>query len=102
MNSMCERCPGWSCCCLDYNGDACQHWRANNAPDVVFTNFDALKAMDQDELSDQLVITITGLSDLTMHLAAPVGKMFISEKAAVQSVKDWMDEEAGQEPRLIW
>lgn len=48
---MCDRCPGAGGCLLNYNGKACQNWRAKNAPDVVYTNADRIRAMSDEELA---------------------------------------------------
>ena len=48
---MCDRCPGAGGCLLNYNGKACQNWRAKNAPDVVYTNADRIRAMGDEELA---------------------------------------------------
>ncbi len=47
---MCDRCPGGLSCLLDYNGAACKHWREENAPDVIYTNADRIRAMTDEEL----------------------------------------------------
>ena len=48
---MCDRCPGAGGCLLNYNGKACQNWRVKNAPDVVYTNVDRIRAMRIEELA---------------------------------------------------
>lgn len=32
---MCDRCPGAGGCLLNYIGEACKHWRKENAPEVL-------------------------------------------------------------------
>ena len=49
---MCDRCPGAANCLLDYNGKACDNWRKKNAPGVVYSNADRIRAMSDNELAD--------------------------------------------------
>lgn len=48
---MCDRCPGACNCLLNYNGKACERWRKKNAPDVVYSNADRIRAMSDEELA---------------------------------------------------
>ena len=50
---LCDRCrvPG---CLLNYGGKACQEARKQEGPDVVFTNADKLREMDDEELAKEL------------------------------------------------
>lgn len=50
---LCDRCrvPG---CLLNYGGKACQEARKQECPDVVFTNADKLREMDDEELAKEL------------------------------------------------
>ena len=50
---LCYRCrvPG---CLLNYGGKACQEARKQECPDVVFTNADKLREMDDEELAKEL------------------------------------------------
>ena len=48
---MCDICPGAGGCLLNYNGKACQNWRAKNAPDVVYTNADRIRDMSIEKLA---------------------------------------------------
>lgn len=47
---LCDRCrvPG---CLLDYGGKACKNARKQNCPDVVFTNADRVREMNDEELA---------------------------------------------------
>lgn len=47
---LCDRCrvPG---CLLDYGGKACKGARKEYCPDVVFTNADKIREMDDEELA---------------------------------------------------
>lgn len=51
---LCDRCrvPG---CLLNYGGKACQEARKQECPDVVFTNADKLREMDDEELAKELI-----------------------------------------------
>lgn len=55
---MCDRCPGAGGCLLNYNGKACQNWRAKNAPDVVYTNADRIRTMSDEELADLMMVEL--------------------------------------------
>lgn len=50
---LCDRCrvPG---CLLNYGGKACQEARKQECPDVVFTNADKLREMDDEKLAKEL------------------------------------------------
>lgn len=48
---MCNRCPGAANCLLNYNGTACNNWRAKNAPDVVFSKIDLLLEFSDKQLA---------------------------------------------------
>lgn len=47
---LCDRCrvPG---CLLDYGGKACKEARKKYCPDVVFTNADKIREMDDEALA---------------------------------------------------
>ena len=47
---LCDRCrvPG---CLLDYGGKACKEARKKHCPDVVFTNADKIREMDEEALA---------------------------------------------------
>lgn len=47
---LCDRCrvPG---CLLDYGGKACKEARKKHCPDVVFTNADKIREMDDEALA---------------------------------------------------
>ena len=51
---LCDRCrvPG---CLLDYGGKACQEARKKHCPDVVFTNADKIREMDDEALAVALM-----------------------------------------------
>ena len=51
--SMCDRCLV-SGCCLTPGGKACKSARERECPDVVFTNADRIRAMNDDELAELL------------------------------------------------
>lgn len=47
---LCDRCRV-PCCLLDYGGKACQEARKKYCPDVVFTNADKIREMDDEALA---------------------------------------------------
>lgn len=55
---LCDRCRV-SGCLLNYGGKACQEARKQECPDVVFTNADKLREMDDEELANFLTYTWT-------------------------------------------
>lgn len=48
--TICDRCLV-SGCCLTPNGKACKSARERECPDVVFTNADRIRGMDDEELA---------------------------------------------------
>ena len=50
---LCDRCRV-SGCLLNYGGKACQEARKQECPDVVFTNADKIREMDDEELAKEL------------------------------------------------
>lgn len=50
---LCDRCRV-SGCLLNYGGKACREARKQECPDVVFTNADKLREMDDEELAKEL------------------------------------------------
>lgn len=50
---LCDRCRV-SGCLLTYDGKACREARKQECPDVVFTNADKLREMDDEELAKEL------------------------------------------------
>lgn len=47
---LCDKCPGYSRCCLNYLGSVCKFWRKKNAPDVVYTIADCIRDMSDEQL----------------------------------------------------
>ena len=58
------------------------------------TNGDILKAMSNDELSDQLVINIDGLQPCRVYLSVPTGKIYLSRAEAVKTTNEWLQQPA--------
>lgn len=48
---MCDRCPGAGGCLLNYMGEACKHWRKENAPEVLVTMEDMIGVASREELA---------------------------------------------------
>lgn len=65
-------------------------------PDII-TNADRLRAMSDDELSEQLVIDVDGLQPCRMYLSAPTGKIYLSRSEAVRETKDWLQQPAEED-----
>lgn len=67
-------------------------------PDVI-TNADRIRAMNDDELSKQLVIVIDvdGLQPCRMYLSAPTGKIYLSRSEAIKTTKDWLQQPAEED-----
>ena len=49
--SMCDRCVDSLSCCLNVNGKACKERRKRLCPDVVYTNADRIRDMDDEALA---------------------------------------------------
>ena len=90
---LCDRCrvPG---CLLDYGGKACKNARKQNCPDVVFTNADRVREMNDEELakfmlsSDGAAYCKNNDRDSTCYLKGRDG-MTACELCAL----DWLREE---------
>ena len=67
-------------------------------PDVI-TNADRIRAMNDDELSKQLVIVIDvdGLQPCRMYLSAPTGKIYLSRSEAIKTTKEWLQQPAEED-----
>lgn len=67
-------------------------------PDII-TNADRIRAMNDDELSKQLVIVIDvdGLQPCRMYLSKPTGKIYPSRAEAVRETKDWLQQPAEED-----
>ena len=65
-------------------------------PDIV-TNADRIRAMSDDELSEQLVIDVDGLQPCRMYLSAPTGKIYLSRAEAVKATKEWLQQPAEED-----
>lgn len=61
------------------------------------TNAARLRAMNDDELSEQLVIDVDGLQPCRMYLSAPTGKIYLSRAEAVRETKDWLQQPAEED-----
>ena len=63
------------------------------------SNADRIRAMNDDELSKQLVIVIDvdGLQPCRMYLSKPTGKIYLSRAEAVRETKDWLQQPAEED-----
>ena len=64
--SMCDRCVDSLSCCLNVNGKACKERRKRLCPDVVYSNADRIRDMDDEELAAVIMcpMEIGGSKDL--------------------------------------
>lgn len=65
-------------------------------PDII-TNAERIRAMNDDELSEQLVIDVDGLQPCRMYLSAPTGKIYLSRSEAIKTTKDWLQQPAEED-----
>lgn len=74
MGALCNRCPEYSRCSLNYLGKACKKTREKNCPDVVYTNEDKLLDSSHEELLRTLEkIAVYGRNtDLDQWLRTPI------------------------------
>lgn len=56
------------------------------------TNADHIRAMSDDELAEQLVINVDGLSKKRVYLAAPVGEIFARRDIAEAHTLEWLQQ----------
>lgn len=65
----------------------------------TLSNADRIRAMNDDELSKQLVIVIDvdGLQPCKMYLSKPTGKIYLSRAKAVRETKDWLQQPAEED-----
>ena len=91
---LCDRCRVAGCL-LNYGGKACKNARKQNCPDVVFTNADRVREMNDEELA-KFMLSNDGAAycknndrDSTCYLKGRDG-MTACELCA----RDWLREEA--------
>lgn len=58
------------------------------------TSFERIKNMSVEELADMLTVELVGLQPCKLFQALPTEKTYISKKAAVQDVENWLESEA--------
>lgn len=58
----------------------------------VRTNADHIRAMSDEELAEQLVINVDGLSKKRVYLAAPVGEIYARRDIAEAHVLAWLQQ----------
>ena len=82
-------------------GDGFDFEQINKAIDIaiealrgpkVKTNADHIRAMNDDELANQLVIEVNGLEPCTLYLSTPTGKMYLIRTDAANKVKEWLQQ----------
>ena len=79
-----------------YKGTECDYFNQQviHAP---LTNADRIRAMNDDELSEQLVIDVDGLQPCRMYLSAPTGKIYLSRSEAIKTTKEWLQQPAEED-----
>ncbi len=93
----CKKCPAFDKCTVTHRGSACAALRRSYGIDTdpeIITNADQIRAMNDLELADQLVVQIDGLETCRMYLSAPVGKLWISRIAAREVNLKWLQQPA--------
>lgn len=61
------------------------------------TNADRLRAMSDEELADQLVISLDGMAPCRMWAAPATGKMYLSGTSAARDMLAWLQQPAQEE-----
>lgn len=64
---------------------------------VPIRNVDCIRAMNDDELANQLIIEVEGLEERILFLSAPTGRFFIDRKAAVEVTLEWLKQPAEED-----
>ena len=54
QSAVCNRCPLWARCCLNYDGKACHKAAKEAGFEVKPTNFERIKDMSVEELAELL------------------------------------------------
>lgn len=79
---LCDRCRV-SGCLLDYGGKACHEARKKECPDVVFTNADKIREMDDETLAAVVICPHDGKCPGTGNA-----------KTCIKCCLDWLRESA--------
>ena len=87
----CESCQGF----IDMQGEFHPHKEEPFMPPM--TNADRIRAMNDDELSEQFVIDVDGLQPCRVYLSAPTGKIYLSRAEAVKAAKEWLKQPAEED-----
>lgn len=61
------------------------------------TNADRIRAMSDEELADQLVISLDGLAPCKMWAAPATGKIYLSGATAARDMLTWLQQTAPEE-----
>lgn len=76
-------CPLYGDCIASFSREAKRRVR---------TNADRIRAMTDEELAEQLVINVDGLSKKRVYLAAPVGEIYARRDIAEAHVLEWLQQ----------
>lgn len=74
-----------------YEGTECDCF-SQQVIHAPLTNADRIRAMSDEELAEQLVINVDGLSKKRVYLAAPVGEIFARRDIAEAHVLVWLQQ----------
>lgn len=96
----CKKCPAYAKCTVIYQSAMCEALRATyevDRPPEVITNADLIRAMTDETLSKQLVISVLGMEDCTLYLSAPTGRIFVSGAEAERVTLEWLQQPAKED-----
>lgn len=71
--------------------------RQNRKTKLSYTNADRIRAMNDEELAEQLVVSLDGIAPRTMWAAPATGKMYLSGELAVKDMLAWLTQPAKEE-----
>lgn len=89
-NVYCGSCRGESLC--GESGDS-----PLQCPDRLVpgpTNADRIRAMSDEELAAQPIVKVDGLTECSLFLSLPIGKLFVSGSEAERATLKWLQQPA--------
>ena len=63
-------------------------------PEQKLSNADHIRAMSDDELSEQFVVAVNGLQPCTLYYSIPTERTFLTEAEAVRVTLEWLQQPA--------
>ena len=92
----CYNCACDRVCNHTLNGyETCGNWVQK--PLDPRPNADRIRAMSDEELAEQLVVSLDGIAPRTMWAAPATGKMYLSGGLAVKDMLAWLTQPAKEE-----